>query len=85
MLEFYFKFLDYYVDRQDFELIQMDTDSNYLAINADSIEEIVKPERRKQFKAETNQWLAWNKCSGRTPSLFKLECEGLRMIALCLM
>ena len=28
MLEFYYDFLDRFVDRKDFELIQMDTDSN---------------------------------------------------------
>ena len=31
MLEFYYVFLDYYINRQDFKLIQMDADSNYLA------------------------------------------------------
>ena len=31
MLEFYYDFLDRYFDRKDFELIQMDTDSNYIA------------------------------------------------------
>ena len=30
MLEFYYGFLDRYFDRKDFELIQMDTDSNYM-------------------------------------------------------
>ena len=33
MLEFYYDFLDKYFDHQDFELIQMDTDSNYIAIS----------------------------------------------------
>ena len=32
MLEFYYDFLDKFIDRRDFELIQMDTDSNYMAI-----------------------------------------------------
>ena len=31
MLEFYYDFLDYYFNRRDFELLQMDTDSNYIA------------------------------------------------------
>jgi len=35
MLEIYYDFLDRYLDRRDFELIQMDTDSNYIAISAD--------------------------------------------------
>ena len=37
MLEFYYDFLDRYVDRRDFELIQMDTDSNYMAISGASL------------------------------------------------
>ena len=77
MLEFYYDFLDRYFDRRDFELIQMDTDSNYMAISAEKLEDIVKPEAKKQ------EWLAWDKWSSRTPGLFKLECEGSRMIALC--
>ena len=84
MLEFYYDFLDRYFERRDFELIQMNTDNNYMAISADSLEEIVRPELRTDFEAKRKEWLAWGKWSGRTPGLFKLKCEGSRMIALCL-
>jgi len=40
MLEFYYDFLDRYFSRRHFELIKMDTDSNYLAISADRLEDI---------------------------------------------
>ncbi|XP_078356057.1 uncharacterized protein LOC144640871 [Oculina patagonica] len=83
ILEFYYDFLDKYVDRKDFELIQMDTDSCYMAISASKLEDIVKPELKQEFEAQKKQWLAWDKWSGRTPGLFKLECVGSRMIALC--
>jgi len=83
MLEFYYDFLNRYISRRDFELIQMDTDSNYIAISADRLEDIVRPELRAEFEATKQQWLAWDKWSGRTPGLFKLENEGSRMIALC--
>ena len=83
MLEFYYDFLDRYFDRKDFELIQMDTDSNYLAISGKKLEDIVRPEMKEEFEAEKKNWLAWDKWSGRTPGLFKMECEGERMIALC--
>ena len=83
MLEFYYDFLDRYLDRKDFELIQMDTDSNYLAISGKSLEDIVKPDMKAEFEAEKKNWLAWDKWSGRTPGLFKKEFEGERMIALC--
>jgi hypothetical protein len=29
MLQFYYNFIDTYIDRSDFELLEMDTDSNY--------------------------------------------------------
>ena len=83
MLEFYYDFLDRYFDRKDFELIQMDTDSNYMAISGKKLEDIVKPELREEFEKEKKNWLAWDKWSGRTPGLFKQEFEGERMIALC--
>jgi len=82
MLEFYYNFLDKSIDRRDFKLIQMDTDSNYMAISGEQLEDIVQPELKAEFEAEKNQWLAWDKWSGRTPGLFKLEFEGSRMIAL---
>ena len=83
MLEFYFDFLDRYVDRRNFELIQIDTDSNYMAISGDELEDIVCPELRAEFEATKKRWLAWDKWSGRTPGLFKLESEGSGIIALC--
>ena len=61
----------------------MDTDSNYIAISAEKLEDIVKPELQTEFEAKKQEWLAWDKWSSRTPGLFKLECEGSRMIALC--
>jgi len=38
MLESYYDFLDRYFDRRDLELIQMDTNSNYIATSAASSE-----------------------------------------------
>ena len=83
MLEFNYDFLNWFVDRSDFELIQMDTNSNYMTISCDSLNDVIKPEMRTQFEAEKKQWLAWDKWSNRTPGLFRLECVGKRMIALC--
>ena len=83
MLQFYYDFLDYFLDRRDFELIQMDTDSMYFALAHNKLEEAIKPELRKEFEQEKNEWLSWDKWSNREPGLFKLEKEGTRAIALC--
>ena len=34
MLEFHYDCLDYYLDRSDFQLVEVDTDSQYLALSA---------------------------------------------------
>jgi len=71
MLEFYYDFLDHYFHRRDLELIQMGTDSNFLAISTERLEDIVRPELRAEFEAKKNEWLAWDKWSGRTQDRFK--------------
>ena len=43
MLQFYYEFLDVYLDRRDFELIQMDTDSMYFALSHEKFEDSIKP------------------------------------------
>ena len=48
-LSFFYDFLDRFVDRRDLEFIQMDTDSNYLAISGDKLEDVIKPEMRERF------------------------------------
>ena len=83
MLEFYYDFLDHFVDRRSFELLQMDTDSLYMGIAGKNLDDVVRPELREEFEGCKKKWLAWDKWSGRTPGLFKLEFEGTRAIALC--
>ncbi len=50
MLQFYYDFLDRYVDRSDFEYIAMDTDSDYMAISDPSLEAVIKPEMLNQYR-----------------------------------
>ena len=83
MLQFYYEFLAFYLDRRDFELIQMDTDSMYFALSRERLEDAIRPGYETQFEEEKKRWLAWNKWSNREPGLFKLEKEGTHAIALC--
>ena len=82
MLEFYYDFLDKFCDRRDFELIQMDTDSFYMALSAEDFDEIIKPEMKELYKEEKRNWLVTDEYSKRVPGLFKAEFQGKRMIAL---
>ena len=49
MLQFYYDCIDVYVDRSDFEYIEMDTDSAYMALSYPSLIEAVKPALRNDF------------------------------------
>ena len=82
MLEFYYDFLDKFCDRRDFELIQMDTDSFYMALSAEDFDDIIKPEIKELYKEEKKNWLVTDEYSKRVPGLFKAEFQGKRMIAL---
>ena len=76
MLEFYYDFLDKFCDRRDFELIQMDTDSFYMALSANDFDEIIKPEMKELYKEEKKNWLVTDEYSKRVPGLFKAEFQG---------
>ena len=84
MLQFYFDFLDKYLERSDFQYCEMDTESAYLAISGDSIESFVKPELKQEFIKDKPNWFprtntntpehkAYDK---RIPGLFNEKWSG---------
>ena len=89
MLQFYFDFLDKYLDRADFEYCEMDMDSAYTAISGDSINDMVKPGMLEQYEADKCNWFPRKdseehaRYDKRTPGLFKVESEGHGIISLC--
>ena len=85
MLEFYYDFLDYYLHREDFEVLETDTDSNYLGITAENLEDLIKPELHEEFERNKHNWFVTPLAlqGKRTPSLFKVEFKGDKMIGLC--
>ena len=85
MLEFYYDFLDFYLHREDFELLEMDTDSNYLGISSENVEDLIKPQLREEFEQNKHNWFVTPLApqGKRTPGLFKIEFKGDKMIGLC--
>ena len=89
MLQFYYDFLDKYLDRSDFQMCEMDTDSAYIAIAGESVESLVKPELKAEFEADKCNWFPrtdtpeHKSYDKRTPGLFKVEWEGQGIIGLC--
>ena len=78
MLEFYNDFLDYYLHREVFELLEVDMDSNYLGITVENVDDLIKPKHREGFENEKHNWFVTPLAAqGRhTPGLFKVEFKG---------
>jgi hypothetical protein len=57
MLQFYYNFIDIYMDRSDFERCQMDTVSNYIAFSEDSIEKLITPHMRQEYEKDKYNFL----------------------------
>jgi hypothetical protein len=57
MLNFYYNLIEKYIDRSDFELLEMDTESNYLAFSEDSIEKLIKSEMREEYEQNKYNFL----------------------------
>ncbi|XP_063692200.1 uncharacterized protein LOC134824307 isoform X1 [Bolinopsis microptera] len=82
MLEFYFDVVDRFIERQNFCLLEMDTDSLYLALSVKTLDEVIKPDLWEEWLEAKKTWFprtdtpenrAYDK---RTPGLFKLEWQG---------
>ena len=98
MLQFYYDYLDVYVDRADFQYCEMDTDSAYMALSGPDLASVVKPHICDAYQQTLTgcyrdgvdpEWFPCMCCSkhakydSRTPGLFKVEYEGDAMIGLC--
>ncbi len=63
MLEFYFGCLLKFIDPRDFCYVEMDTDSAYLSLSGESIDDVVKPEMRREFYEEWDRWFPAEACA----------------------
>ncbi len=57
MLQFYYIFIDICIDRSNFALTEIDTDSNYFAFSEDSIEKLIKPRMREEYEKDKYNFL----------------------------
>ena len=64
MVQFYYDFLDYFIDGRNFELIQMDTDSMFLGFSCKTLEDAVRPELLEEFEVTKKNWFA---ITGQSP------------------
>ena len=88
MYQFYYDFVDKYIDRSNFQYLEMDTDSAYMALT-DNFENSIKPELRKGYEKEKYNWFCRNdneKVAAqekRITGKIKIKYKGDSMICLC--
>jgi hypothetical protein len=86
MSEFYYDCVSKYISKEDFQYIEMDTDSAYMALTGD-FNDLVKPEMKEEFLKDKNNWFLRddtpenNAFDKRVSGLFKPEFIGAGIVA----
>jgi len=76
MLEFYFDFLLHFIDRQDFQCVQSDTDSLCMAFSGETLAVCVKPHMRHEYFENLHHWLPLDICDQHRADYVETQCAG---------
>ena len=63
MLQFYYDFVDKYVERPLYQYCEMDTDSAYIALAGNSLDDLVSEEKRSHYFRHRSEWLPAESCA----------------------
>ena len=73
MLQFYYDFIDTYIERPRFQYCEMDTDSAYIALAGESVDDLVSSFMREHFFRQRAEWLP-SECCGEHEDAY-VECR----------
>ena len=76
MLEFIYDCLDKYVSRDDYCLIQSDTDSIYIALSRNNLDAVIKPELREHFFQNYGKWFPEESCDKHKDEFVVCKVSG---------
>ena len=62
MLQLYYDFVDRYVERPLFQYCEMDTDSAYIALAGETIDDLITSEHREHYFRHRSEWLPAECC-----------------------
>ena len=75
MLKFYYDCIDCFVGRKDFQYVEMDTDSPYMALSA-PLESILKPGTEREFREEYGMWFPRRACESHNSEFIDCMLSG---------
>ena len=76
MLQFYYDFVARYVERPMFQYCEMDTDSAYIALAGDSIDDLVSTDRREHYFRHRSKWLPAECCDEHEDDYVQTRLAG---------
>jgi hypothetical protein len=82
LLKFIYEVLQKYVPKSEYEFLESDTDSIYLAISQDTLKKCIPADRLAEFEEIERLWFVMDPSQNRTPGLLKIEEEGTHFIGL---
>ena len=74
MLELYYNFFKKFCDTEKYEELEMDTDSLYLALSEENLEDIVFPEKRNEWEAICSRDCTDSFTANATDNFFLRTC-----------
>ena len=76
MLQFYYDFVDRYVERTLFQYCEMDTDSAYIALAGESVDGLARTDRRVHYFRHRSQWLPAECCDEHEDDYVRARIAG---------
>ena len=76
MLQLRYDFLDQYVDPTDFQMVEMDTDSCYMALSQENLEQVIKEPMRRQYYEDYHKWFPSLACDDHRSDFVNTKVTG---------
>ena len=75
MIQLYYDFIDRYVERPLFQYCEMDTDSAYIALAGETIDDLITSEHREHYFRHRSEWLP-AECCDEHEDEYVVEARG---------
>ena len=78
MLELYYIFFEKFCDTDKYEELEMDTDTLYLALSEENLEDVILPKKRAEWHQLRSKYCTDNFTSNATDNFFPRTCCNVK-------